>query len=212
MQPQLLLRVGRTAGRVSLLRTAVAWASADGPVVVGRGMRLLGARNVTVTGGLLKLGTGQFSFSDTRLPGLVRVHGKLLIAGSASIAPGNRWDIWERSQVTIGEGTYFGTGTLLSASTSIVVGDGCAIAWQCQFLDDDWHQLQYGDEERPRSLGIHLGDRVWVGSRVTFLKGSRVADGSVVAAGSLVTGEFDEPGCLIGGTPARVLARGVTWR
>ncbi|MFN7237947.1 MAG: acyltransferase, partial [Brevundimonas sp.] len=58
---------------------------------------------------------------------------------------------------------------------------------------------------------VEIGDHVWLGLRSMVMKGSRIGDGSVVAAGALVSGEV-EPACIVGGTPARVLRRGVVWR
>lgn len=51
---------------------------------------------------------------------------------------------------------------------------------------------------------IRIGDDVWIGARCTFLAGAIVGSHSVVAAGSVVRGEF--PGnVVIGGIPARIL-------
>lgn len=55
-----------------------------------------------------------------------------------------------------------------------------------------------------RESEIMIADNVWIGARATFLAGSRVGTGSVVAAGSVVRGEFP-PYSVIGGVPARVL-------
>lgn len=52
--------------------------------------------------------------------------------------------------------------------------------------------------------GIHIGDDCWVGAKVTFLDGARVGSGVVVAAGSVVRGEFPD-NVIIGGVPARIL-------
>lgn len=61
-----------------------------------------------------------------------------------------------------------------------------------------------------RESEVVVGDDVWIGARVTLLSGSRVGDGCIVAAGSVVRGEFP-PRSIIGGVPARVLkSRGET--
>ncbi|MGQ1946423.1 acyltransferase [Geofilum sp. OHC36d9] len=53
-------------------------------------------------------------------------------------------------------------------------------------------------------LGIHIGDNCWIGAKATFLDGSVVGDGSIVAAGAVVIGKFPS-NSIIGGVPARVL-------
>jgi acetyltransferase-like isoleucine patch superfamily enzyme len=47
---------------------------------------------------------------------------------------------------------------------------------------------------------------VWVGINVTVLKGVRVGDGAVIAAGSVVTKDVPA-GWLVAGVPARPLRR-----
>lgn len=53
-----------------------------------------------------------------------------------------------------------------------------------------------------------IGDRCFIGARSIVLPGIRIGDGSVVAAGSVVTKDVP-PGCLVGGNPARVLRSGI---
>jgi acetyltransferase-like isoleucine patch superfamily enzyme len=49
-----------------------------------------------------------------------------------------------------------------------------------------------------------LEDDVWIGARVTILKGVRVGRGSIVAAGAVVTRDVP-PYSIVGGVPARVI-------
>ncbi|HHV21264.1 MAG TPA: hypothetical protein GXZ30_06985 [Propionibacterium sp.] len=51
---------------------------------------------------------------------------------------------------------------------------------------------------------IVVGDNVWIGARVTLLAGSHVGNGSIIAAGSVVRGDFP-PMSVIGGIPARLI-------
>ena len=55
-----------------------------------------------------------------------------------------------------------------------------------------------------REAEVIIEDNVWIGARCTFLAGSHVRSGTVVAAGSVVRGKFP-PNCVIGGVPAKVL-------
>ena len=51
---------------------------------------------------------------------------------------------------------------------------------------------------------IKIGGRSWIGFNVIILKGVTVGDGSVVGAGSVVTGEIP-PGVIAIGNPCRVI-------
>jgi acetyltransferase-like isoleucine patch superfamily enzyme len=50
---------------------------------------------------------------------------------------------------------------------------------------------------------IHIGENVWLGSRVIVLGGVRIEEGAIIQAGSCVVSDI--PRCAIaGGHPARV--------
>ena len=51
---------------------------------------------------------------------------------------------------------------------------------------------------------VVIGDFVWFGSRVTILPGTKIGDGVVVQAGSVVHGEIP-PLAVIGGNPAQII-------
>lgn len=53
-------------------------------------------------------------------------------------------------------------------------------------------------ERRP----VTIGDDVWIGGNATILPGVTIGNGSVIAAGAVVT-EDVPPGCLMAGVPAR---------
>lgn len=58
---------------------------------------------------------------------------------------------------------------------------------------------------------ILVGDRVWIGERVTLTKGAQVPSDCIVGIASVVTKKFDEENCVIAGAPARVAKTGVAW-
>jgi len=205
-----LLRLLVGSYRASVPRTTYALVNRKSIIVAPR-HRVLGLKNINVESGRLGIGIRPFGFTDSRVTGLVRVRGQLRFQGYASIGKGCRWDVGPRAVVTVGEGTYFSPDTLLVSSRAITVGAGCAISWGTQLLDDDYHTLESGGRVRPMSQPIVIGDHVWVGNNSMILKGARIPDGCVVAAYSVVTGQFDEANCILAGVPARVISRDVTW-
>lgn len=110
------------------------------------------------------------------------------------------------AEIRIGSGTYLNERTELHCDRRIVIGDGCAIAWDVQILDGNHHALD-GDGD-PAEVVIE--DHVWIGNRATVLKGVHIGKGAVVAAGSVVTRDVPAR-CLVAGIPARVVKQDVRW-
>lgn len=53
------------------------------------------------------------------------------------------------------------------------------------------------------SKNVEIGDFVWLGSRVTLLPGTKIGEGAIIQAGSVVHGEIP-PYAIAGGNPAKV--------
>jgi len=107
---------------------------------------------------------------------------------------------------------YIGARCCLSNNISIIstqnidVGAECLVGDQVCILDSDFHEV----DPRRRRLGtglsrpVTIGRNVWLGSRVMVLKGVRIGDNSVIAAGSIVT-ESIPANVVAAGVPARVV-------
>lgn len=55
-----------------------------------------------------------------------------------------------------------------------------------------------------RGKGIKIGKNCWIGAKTTFLDGTEIGDGCIVAAGAVVKGVFPK-NSIIGGIPAKVI-------
>lgn len=168
-----------------------------------------GLKNI-YTGGLLQVGMkwGEFMHKDHIT--YLKISGKLIFKDDYSIAKGCRFNIGKNAIAKFGSG-FVNAQTNFIIVHGITVGDGSFISWGCEFLDEDFHHLNYnGKKERRPS--IKIGIHVWVGSYVTVLKGSVIPDGCVIASGSVVCSVFEKPNCLIGGNPAKVLKENVEWK
>jgi acetyltransferase-like isoleucine patch superfamily enzyme len=54
------------------------------------------------------------------------------------------------------------------------------------------------------SESVLIGDNVWLGRNVMLLKGTKLENNIIVAAGSVVSKEFTQ-NAIIGGVPAKVI-------
>lgn len=111
-----------------------------------------------------------------------------------------------KGSVTIGENARIINEHFFDCWHDIVIGDRTWIAGQrSQF----W---THGTTDTKDDQRILIGDDVYVGSGVLFAPGSQVANQTLVALGAVVAHAFDEPKCVIGGNPAKVIRRDYIWR
>lgn len=161
------------------------------------------------TGGLVEVGMLHTGFTHRYDHTFLNVRGRLIFRGDYMIGKGCRFDIGPNATAIFGSG-YVNANTTFIIQHELTVGDDCSISWGCQFLDDDFHEVSYA-EKRQKNPRIVIGDHVLIGSNATLLKGTRIANHCVVAAGAVVASTFTTPGCLIAGNPARVIREHVTW-
>ena len=128
------------------------------------------------------------------------------------------------AHVCIGDFTLL-VGALITADTSVDIGSHCLISWGVGIADSDFHPVSAaqrmidaealapyfeGRPERPlaavRSRPVKIGDNVWIGMNAIVLKGVTIGDGSVVAAGAVVTKDVPA-GTIVAGNPARFIKR-----
>ena len=110
--------------------------------------------------------------------------------------------------IEIGNNSYIGDRTEIHAGELVKIGNNVNIAWDCNILDRDYHAFE-SDNEVIKPVVIE--DSVWIGARSIILKGVTIAEGAVVAAGSVVTHDVPER-CLVAGNPAKVIKENVTWK
>lgn len=112
------------------------------------------------------------------------------------------------AQIVIGEKTALSNNVSMIARQRIEIGRYCLIGDGVQVVDSDFHGIK--PDERRNTFGetqcVRIGDNVWLGSRVLVLKGVIIGDGSIIAAGAIVTSDI--PASVIaGGVPAKVINR-----
>ena len=132
--------------------------------------------------------------------------------GTFSIGRGCRFDIGEKGICVLNKNSYVSPFTNFIIEHGISIGEGCAISWFCQFLDEDFHTIEYDNKKVIGDPTIVISDNVWIGCYVNVFKGTFIAKGCVVAANAVVRGIFDEENCLIAGNPARVVKKNISWR
>ena len=97
--------------------------------------------------------------------------------------------------ITIADNVFIGSGARIAASNSSVsIGNKVMFGPDVCIMGGDHNTSVVGrymfdvkDKQKGDDLPISIEDDVWIGARVTILKGVTIGTGSVVAAGSVVT-------------------------
>lgn len=148
---------------------------------------------------------------ELRLGARVRIvghRGRLRVGENVHLATGVRLALCNPSAVIeIGDRVLINWNTKLVAMQRISIGAGSAISWNVSIMDTDLHLI---DESEPNAP-VEIEERVLVCAHAVILKGVRVGEGAVVAAGSVVTRDV-APRTLVAGAPATVQRENISWR
>lgn len=105
-------------------------------------------------------------------------------------------------------------GSCIHAYKSVSIGKGCLIAANTNIFDANGHPLSFENvsdrifrhDTQNEAKPVAISDYVWIGCNSTILPGVTIGEGSIVAAGSVVTKNVPHH-CVVGGNPAKVIQR-----
>lgn len=108
------------------------------------------------------------------------------------------------------EDTYIGEGCRIQVYDEVRIGGGTVISWNVTIMDGDGHSLLCdGNDNKP--MPVIIGKNIWIGNNAIILKGVTIGDGSVVAAGSVLTKSVPS-NSLVAGNPAKVIRSNINWK
>ena len=121
-----------------------------------------------------------------------------------------------RDKVKIGSYSYVNQDSII---VSGVIGNFCSIGYRCQIgmFEHPVNHISTSPwifKENKSLLGLNtfseihsppiIGNDVWIGSNSIILQGVEIGDGSIIAAGSVVTKDV-APYSVVGGVPAKLI-------
>jgi acetyltransferase-like isoleucine patch superfamily enzyme len=141
-------------------------------------------------------------------------HNTIHIGGRVVLDGVQLWIEDNGNEIQIGEGTeVYGPSQLAAIEgAKIKIGKNCLFSRELHIRTGDSHSVLDMDGKRVNpSEDVEIDDHVWIGMRVTCLKGVCVAADSVVAATTTLCKKYDEKNAVICGVPGRVVRTGVNW-
>lgn len=174
-------------------------------IFLGRGVKFLHGQNIEL-GNWVKIGD----------------HVLLSAAGSQGLQIGNHSSVGDFSRlvvsnsynnigshIRIGNNVGIGEFAYLGGAGGLDIGDDCIVG---QYFSCHPENHNFEERETPIRLqgtnrqGIIIGKNCWIGSKVSILDGVEIGEGSVIAAGAVVTKSVPAFS-IVGGVPAKIIKK-----
>lgn len=138
----------------------------------------------------------------------MRENSSILVKGNFKMYAGSKILMKKNSKLIIGSG-FINNGVNIICTERIEIGHSVAVAENVIIRDSDTHQI-LGENANKKTSPIEIGNKVWIGMNSIILKGVKIGDGAIIAAGAVVNKNVPA-NCLAGGVPARIIKRDITW-
>jgi lipopolysaccharide O-acetyltransferase len=119
-------------------------------------------------------------------------------------------------RITIGDNVAMSDNVHIGSTLSICIGDGVLLGSRVTLIDHNHGIYDGPNQSSPLQLPIYrrlssekpitVGKNTWIGDGVVVLPGTRIGEGSIIGANSVVTGTIPA-NCIAVGSPARPIRR-----
>lgn len=140
----------------------------------------------------------------------------LYMEENSKLIVNNYFEINRNADIYIGKNAILelGSGYIMDKLSlqclhNIKIGNNVMISREVVIRDSDSHEIL--NHNHNPTQAIVIGNNVWIGMRAVILKGVTIGDGSIVAAGAVVTKDVPAK-TLVGGVPAKVIKENIEWK
>jgi acetyltransferase-like isoleucine patch superfamily enzyme len=170
---------------------------------------------------ITRLGTGEkienVKICITKHGGGVRINvggnNNRVFIGNFGYAFHTDINIWNNSRVLIGDQTTCNYARIVLDNANVHVGYDSMLSDEIVLQSSDQHgivDLETMKIINDKQRNIFIGQHVWIGRRAMIMPDCSIGDGSIVAAGSIVTSNVDKCAICVG-VPARIVKRNMSW-
>lgn len=105
--------------------------------------------------------------------------------------------------ITVGKNVFINSGCHFQDQGGITIGDGVLIGHNVVLATLN-HDFSPKKRSTLHPAPIVIGENVWIGSNATVVPGVTIGNGSIIAAGAVVTKNVPE-NVVAGGVPAKII-------
>lgn len=101
--------------------------------------------------------------------------------------------------LTIGDNTSLSHNCILACHESIEIGNDVQFSPGVLVYDHDHDFRAEGGLKKGKfkTSAVHIGNNVWIGANSVILRGTKIGDNSVIAAGSVIKGDFPKNSVIV---------------
>lgn len=145
-------------------------------------------------------GVGTIDYKNERTEW--QVEGTIIINGQVSFGKGSRISVGSKGRLVLGSNFNISGRSSIICEREIIFGNNVLLSWDILILDSDFHYI-YDKEGKiiNQPQAIVIGNHVWIGCRCTILKGARIPNDAIIAAGSIISShKMGETSAIYGGS------------
>lgn len=164
---------------------------------------------------MIVIGSHEADISDPKHTTCITVEksARLVFEHSAHIGLGSKIFVKEGASMYLGDNFAVSANSSFICYKRIIMGRDIQFSWGCQVMDSDTHTIigMNGRRMNP-DREVRVGNKVWIGSNVTIMKGSIIPDNCVIGAESFVAGTNFSANSIIVGSPAKSFKQIKGWK
>lgn len=165
----------------------------------------------TLRPGMVRIGFGGAG-TVRHVPVAVENNGLMILGEHVNLGGGTQiCTVDKQSRLIIGRNTSVTGDSHIIAKELVKIGNDCLISWEVQIMDTDFHKLLNQDTVINMDQPVQVESNTWICSRATVLKGTQIAQGSVIASNALVVGKLTEKNCVWTGMPLKIIRDSAHW-
>ena len=161
----------------------------------------------------LRLGFGSNGLYDKSINRTaLQINGTLTLRGVSTFRSGSKICIMKEGNLVLGNRVDNSADCSIVCAKSITIEDDVTISWHTTIIDTDMHNtmnLSTG-KHIEMTKPIIIQKNAWICMHTIVLKGTTIAQGVILAAGSIARGHLERPNSIYAGSPAVFKKEGFT--